>query len=534
MKDALRSKLNLVLTTALAFAAGLGLAAALDLTPPSMAAGVQSVDLQIGTSSETAAELEEMTFRDGFAPIVDVISGAVVTIRVEKEVQRPRIQRFRLPSPFDEFFDRPRGEEPQEPRLQEGSGSGFVISEDGYIVTNNHVVEGAENITVQLPDRREISDVEVVGRDPQTDVALLKIDAEGLSAAPLGDSDGVQVGEWVLAIGSPGFDSPGGNTILESTVTAGIVSAKGRSIGILARGGQVPLAIESFIQTDAVINQGNSGGPLVNMRGEVVGMSTAIISETGTYQGYGFAVPTNLVRQVVEDLMEYGEVRRAVLGISIEDVGPADARYFGLEEIRGVEVADFAPLASGESPAQKAGMKRGDLILAVDGKPVQGVADLQTKIRGYSPGETVTLEVLREEDGDVRRTEIDVTLAAAETGEDESDRQTAGAVPEDPLGIDVEPVTPDLRRELELPDEVTGVVITDASRRSPLVRALGGLPNPTLVTSINGRDIGSVGEYRQVASGLEPGDLARVQLFLASPQTRQFSYVTVEIPGDGS
>lgn len=533
MKDALRSKINVILVAAVAFAAGLGIAAELGVTQESEAAGLQEAALQLGASPDQARKLADVDFRNGFAPIVDEISGAVVTIQVEKQVSA-RGRGFDFP---DDFFPFPRRrDQEQQPPIREGSGSGFIIDESGYIVTNNHVVQGAENITVQLADRRRFGDVELVGRDPQTDVALLKIDAEDLGSVPLGDSRDLRVGEWVLAIGSPGFDSRGGSTVLPSTITAGIVSAKGRSINILNRGGEVPLAIEDFIQTDAVINRGNSGGPLVNMRGEVVGMNTAIMSETGTYQGYGFAVPTALIREVVEDLMRYGEVRRAVLGVAITSVDAADARYFGLDQVRGVEVSDFSPLAEGRSPAEEAGVKRGDIILSVDGEQVVGVSDLQTQIRAYDPGETVTLGIARREDGETRRLEVDVELAAAQPAQEEAREASAAPAPDNPLGVQVEPLDTEIRRELELPENVTGVIVTDhAGRRSPLAAALGGgqLFRYTIITEIDGRDIDGMESYREAVSGLEPGSLARIQLFNGNPQNHSFVYVTVEIPDDG-
>jgi len=529
MNDSLRAKLNLVLATAVAFAGGLFLSAQLDLAPSGLAA-VQDATLTIGAPQEQIERLQDLEFRNGFSEIVNQISGAVVTIRVEKEApQRFRDLRDELPFPFRQRDDRDR----EQPFLVPGSGSGFIIDEDGYIVTNNHVVEGAKNITVHLPDRREIDQVEVVGRDPQTDVALLRIDAGDLTSVPLGRSDQLEVGDWVLAIGSPGFEA--GGTILESTVTAGIVSAKGRSIGILGQRLQAQnlpnLAIEDFIQTDAVINQGNSGGPLVNVRGEVVGMNTAIISETGNYQGYGFAVPTELIRQVVEDLMQYGEVRRAVLGIQIEEVEPADAKYFGLDEVRGVEIADFSPLAGGESPARRAGLERGDIVLSVDGEPVQSVPDLQSKIRAYDPGQTVTLTVARRERGRTVRRDVEVELGAAETSGGREQRRAAAEEIDDPLGVEVEPIGPEVRAQLGLPDEVRGVLITDAGQRSPLVRAAGTLGRFTVVTEIDGEAVEGIDSYRSVVSGLEPGDVARVQLYFANPRGEgAFRYVTVEIP----
>jgi len=523
MNDALRSKINVALTAAVAFAVGLFLAAELDLTPRSMAA-VQEAELTVGASTDQLDRLQDLSFREGFADIVDEVSGAVVTIRVEKPVETREVH------PFP--FRRP-DEDREAPRTRPGTGSGFIIDADaGYIVTNNHVVQGARDITVQLADRREIDDVEVVGRDPQTDVALLRIDAPNLHSVPLGSSEELAVGEWVLAVGSPGFESMGGSQqVLRSTVTAGIVSAKGRSINILTR--QSQLAIEDFIQTDAAINRGNSGGPLVNTRGEVVGMNTAILSETGTYQGYGFAVPTRLIGQVVEDLMRYGEVRRAVLGVSITPVDPALARYLGLKEVRGVQIQDFSALASGQSPARQAGVRRGDVILEVDGEPIQSVPDLQSKIRGYDPGETVTLRVARKSgDQEARRVEVEVRLGAADTGGRQARAEDAGADVDNPLGIQVRPIPAELRAELDLSDDIDGVLIQEAPPSSPLRSAAGGWSRfPVLLTEIDGEAVTGLESYRDAVAGLEPGTVHRVQLYFTNPEgSGQYSYVTLEIP----
>ncbi len=533
MNDALRSKIEIALTAALAFAGGLFLAAELDLTPRSMAA-VQEADLTMGAGDDQLQRLEELSFEKGFAPVVEEVSGAVVTIEVEKPVQRRRARPFPFPR-------RPEREEQEEPPTRPGTGSGYIVDAEGYIVTNNHVVREARDITVVLADRREIDDVEVVGRDPQTDVALLKIDAPNLSSVPLGDSGELSVGEWVLAVGSPGFESMGGDPqVLRSTVTAGIVSAKGRSINILGQEmieqGRPNLAIEDFIQTDAVINRGNSGGPLVNTRGEVVGMSTAILSETGAYQGYGFAVPTKLIRQVVEDLMRYGEVRRAVLGVTISPVDATLSEYLELSEVRGVQIQDFSPLASGRSPAREAGVERGDVVLAVDGDRIVSVPDLQSKIRGYEPGETVTLRIARRSGDQVRRLEVDVELGAADTGQRQARARDGAEDAGNPLGVEVEPIPSELRSELELPDGIRGVVITDAPPGSPL-RSAAGLSEAAwrqtaiLITEVDGEPITGVESYREAVAGLEPGGVHRIQLYVANPDGQgQYSYVTMEIP----
>ncbi|HVE80482.1 MAG TPA: trypsin-like peptidase domain-containing protein, partial [Gemmatimonadaceae bacterium] len=279
-------------------------------------------------------------------------------------------------------------------RVAEGSGSGFIVSPDGYILTNNHVVAGARVVTVTLLDKREL-EARVVGTDPSTDVALIKVQGERLPAVAFGDDARLRVGQWVLAIGNP--------LGLDFTVTAGIVSAKGRSVpGLL----QSSFAITDFIQTDAAINPGNSGGPLVNIRGEVVGMNSAILSPTGVNAGAGFAIPISLARDVMEDLIEYGEVRRAVLGIALNEVTADVAERLGLPAIAGALVTGF-PAES--SPAYRAGLRPGDVIVGLDGRPVDRVTTLQRIIRDREPGAVVAVEFLR---GGARRT-AQVRLAAA-------------------------------------------------------------------------------------------------------------------------
>jgi len=539
--DRIRSYVVAAGAGALALLAAFALLAGVDLLPatPSPTPEGKTGDVSLGPepAPEARSDARQSTapgagapsFREGFAPVVEKISDAVVTITVRKRVDETRIPRPRLPEPFDDFFDPPRE---RSPRLVPGIGSGFVISEDGYVVTNNHVVEGAEEITLTLSDRREIDEVEVVGRDPQTDVALLKIDAPNLTPAPLGHSDRARVGEWVLAIGSPGV---GSGNLLRSTVTAGIVSAKGRSLGILGarlqrQNPNAPnLAIENFIQTDAVINQGNSGGPLVNVDGEVIGVNTAILSRTGTYIGYGFAVPAELVGSVVEDLKEYGEVRRAVLGVTIQDVTSRDAAYFDLGEVRGVVVQDYSDLVDGPNPARDAGIRPGDVILSVEGRPVTRAGDLQSELRAYDPGDRVSIEVIHR--GDRQREEVEVRLGAVAGDAGGAAQARAGRTgPEDPLGLEVESLDPEIRRQLDLPDETTGVMITELAPRGPLARATGGIERFTIIEDVNGRAVDSVEEYRAIVGDLEPGEVANLRLYM--PRSGQRLFVSVEIPGN--
>ncbi|NIW38101.1 MAG: trypsin-like serine protease, partial [Gemmatimonadetes bacterium] len=268
-----------------------------------------------------------------FVAIAETVTPAVVSIDTRGQPRRPR-----LPQRFEDLFGPTRPDADTQFDVPLGRGSGFIVSQDGYIITNNHVVASAERIIVELSDGRQF-DAALVGRDPTTDIAVLKIEGENLPVVKLGDSEATLVGEFVLAIGNPGFDI---TSSLPYTVTAGIVSAKGRALGIIRQAaGGTGYAIEDLIQTDAVINPGNSGGPLVNYSGEVIGVNTAIQSTTGYYQGYGFAIPISLAKDVMDDLIEYGRARRAALRVNVTDVTLADARAFRLPEPRGVVVQDF-------------------------------------------------------------------------------------------------------------------------------------------------------------------------------------------------
>ncbi|HKI88526.1 MAG TPA: Do family serine endopeptidase [Draconibacterium sp.] len=278
-------------------------------------------------------------------------------------------------NPFlDDFF----GLHQQRPQIAQGFGSGVILAPDGYIVTNNHVIEDAQKIKVILNDKREF-EARLVGTDPSTDIALLKIDANDLPYLTYGDSDNLKLGEWVLAVGNP-FN-------LTSTVTAGIVSARARNLGINSD----QMAIESYIQTDAAVNPGNSGGALVNQQGELVGINAAIASRTGSYSGYSFAVPVTIVKKVVGDIKEFGEVQRALLGVNIRDVNAEDADELNLDEVEGVYVLGVPD----NGAAEEAGIKEKDVIISVGGDKVSSSAELQEKISQYRPGDDVKIVVLR-------------------------------------------------------------------------------------------------------------------------------------------
>ncbi|MDX9749073.1 MAG: Do family serine endopeptidase [Paludibacter sp.] len=311
-----------------------------------------------------------------FTVAAELTVNAVVHVKVKAEVQP---QGFRGGDPFFEYFFGPQFRQQQQPQIREGAGSGVIISEDGYIVTNNHVIDKSKEIEVVLNDKRSFT-AKVVGADPNTDIALLKIEEKGLPYVIFGSSDSLRIGEWVLAVGNP-FN-------LTSTVTAGIVSAKARSINIL----NSAMPIESFIQTDAAVNPGNSGGALVNTKGELVGINTAIASSTGAYAGYSFAVPASIVQKVVSDFRRFGVVQRAVLGVSLGELTSELAKEKNIKLLSGAYVAGVAS----QSAAEKAGIKEGDVITAVNGVAVKTVAELQEQIGRYSPGDKVTVDVVRD------------------------------------------------------------------------------------------------------------------------------------------
>ena len=315
-----------------------------------------------------------------FTVAAELSVHAVVHVKTKTPMRAQSFGGFS--DPFFEYFFGPqqrRQQQPQEAPMQEGSGSGVIISEDGYIVTNNHVIDGSKEIEVTLNDKRTFK-ATLVGADPNTDIALLKIEAEQLPVIIFGNSDALKVGEWVLAVGNP-FN-------LTSTVTAGIVSAKARNINII----NSQMRIESFIQTDAAVNPGNSGGALVNTRGELVGINTAIASQTGSYAGYAFAVPASIVQKVVADIRKFGVVQRAVLGVSMQDITSELAKEKKLKTLEGAFVAEVVE----NSAAEKAGVKKEDVIVDINGVAVKSSSQLQEQIGRYSPGDKIQITVLRD------------------------------------------------------------------------------------------------------------------------------------------
>lgn len=376
-----------------------------------------------------------------FTSIAQTVTPAVVHIKATQSNRADAIARSQDPgrgdyfreSPLEEFFDprfffgEPNSRRPNRPQPRVGTGSGVIINSEGYIVTNNHVIEGANDIEVTLLDNRNYKAV-IIGTDPTTDLALIQIKEQDLPTVPFVDSDEVEVGEWVMAVGNP-FN-------LTSTVTAGIVSAKGRSINIL----QEQFAVESFIQTDAAINPGNSGGALVNLSGGLVGINTAIASPTGSYSGYGFAVPTNIVKKVVKDLLEFGAVQRGVLGVMIRTVNGNLMKEKGLTVSQGVYVDSLLE----HSAAGAAGCEVGDVIVAVDGIKVTSSAKLQELIARRRPGDSVELQIDRS-----GKTKTFVTTLNGRSGMSSATRMKEDQVLQ-VLGVEIDDLSAEEKRNLDI------------------------------------------------------------------------------------
>jgi serine protease Do len=494
----------------LAFIAGLLLAGLLHL--PNYSSAQQPSAPAVSTRPPAvpgAAGLADLS--EAFASVAEHVKPSVVFIKSGKteRVHRPQMQ---VPPGFEQFFPRM----PQGPEFQESAGSGFIVSRDGYILTNNHVVDGSDQVTVRLLDRREFK-AKVVGTDPGTDLAVLKIDATDLTPAPLGDSDAARVGEWVLAVGNPLGEN------LTFTVTSGIISAKGRTLALPNTSDR---SIQDFIQTDAAINPGNSGGPLVSVSGTVIGVNSAIASQTGFYSGYGFAIPINLARRVMDQIIAHGRVQRAALGVTVRNVSPNDAAYVGLPDVRGVVVEDFG----GESsPARTAGLEPGDIIVAVDGVPVEYVGQLQQQVAFRRPGETVKVEVARK--GGVRKT-LEVRLrelpAAKEVADasDSSPSDTAGDEPAAAigrLGITVAPVDDDDVQQLRLTPEQRGAIVTDVKAGGPSYGELVSPDNggPDIILEIEGTPVRSPADLRKAVAAQKAGSIVSLRVYNARARTRR-------------
>ncbi len=428
---------------------------------------------------------------DAFAWVADRVKPAVVSIIATKYITMPQSHRYLHPFFFDfenQGEDTPRrggrGGEGARRFKQEGLGSGFIMDKDGYILTAHHVVKGVHELKVFLADKRQF-DAKVVGSDPKTDLAVIKIDGKDLPVVPLGDSQSLRVGDWVIAIGSP-YGLP-------QTVTAGIVSAKGRQ-GVMGRDGY-----EDFIQTDAAINQGNSGGPLANLRGEVIGVNDAIYSASGANAGIGFAIPSAMVKQVLPSLRAGKAVQRGQLGVIIQDLNEELAQQFGVKQITGVLVSQVMK----DSAAEKAGIQTGDVILKYNGDAVEDVNDLRNRVAATPPGGKAPVELIRKgKNVTVTVTVGDAATTTASAATEEASSEKAS------LGLTVSNLTDDLAKKLGYKDE-KGVVVTDVDANSAAYEK--GIREGDLILEANNQPVANVGDFDKAIAAKKGGALLLVK-----------------------
>jgi serine protease Do len=460
-----RSKRHLILVSAsilIGLIMGLAISSSLDLHTKAYTEDIKISKEAIDILSKTGQAMAE---------IAAAVKPAVVNISSTQTIKTRGVQ-----SPFfnDPFFRRFFGDEfgqaeqPKE-RKRASLGSGVIVDRDGYILTNNHVIKDADEIKVKLSDKREFTG-KVIGSDPKTDLAVIKIQADHLPVIRLGDSDSLKVGETVIAIGNP-FG-------LSQTVTSGIVSATGRAnVGIAD--------YEDFIQTDAAINPGNSGGALVNVRGELIGINTAIVSTSGGYQGVGFAIPSTMAKAVMENLIKKGKVIRGWLGVTIQPITPDLAKQFNLKEEQGALVGDVTE----GSPAEKAGIRRGDVIIQFNGKAVDEPSNLRNTVANTPPGKEVAMKVLR--DGKQETVKVTIAEVPAEP------QKLSGKFDNSLKGVHVQNITPEIRKSLNIPKRVAGVVIADIEEGSP---AEGVLEKNDVVLEVSRKRIHSMRDYDAVVS----------------------------------
>ncbi len=462
-----------------------------------------------GPTPVPVGDINLLETQNAFIEISKAVTPTVVSVTV---TSTPKTKMPDIPFFHNFQFNIPN------PQPEQGMGSGVIVTRDGYIITNNHVVQDADKngIRVKLFDKREFS-ARLIGTDPTTDVAVIKIDASNLPIASIGNSDSVQVGQWVLAIGNP--------LGLTSTVTAGLVSALGRDIDISAdRWG-----IRNFIQTDAAINPGNSGGALVNIRGQVVGINAAIATRTGYNEGYGFAIPMNLVKKTAEDIIAFGRVRRPMLGVQLKSgIDETDARALGLPKPQGVLVQDVLP----NSPAQAAGVKAGDVILAVNGKNVNAANEIQTLIAEMKPGDVVTLSIFRD------RKTISRNVTLSEISQKDLASGDQNVQPESPqpdesgrtdiakLGIAIQPLD---QKTMKDAGADHGVLVASVTPGGPAADRT--LLKNDIITEVDHQKISSPKDLVDILKGKNDGDAIMLRVLSKQGSSYISRFVAVEIGG---
>jgi serine protease Do len=497
-----------------------------------VASGLNWTKLGFAQSRPTPSVVQPIAeASNAFVAIANNVTPAVVSIEVLSNPktgaasQRGRAQVPQgVPPGMEDFFR--QFDVPQQQRPMRGQGSGFIVTSSGYILTNNHVITNsdretiADKVTVKMLDHRVFT-AKVVGHDRTTDVAVLKIDGNNFPTVSLGNDAASRIGEWVLAIGNP--------LGLENTVTAGIISAKGRALPELMNPNNTNMyAISDLIQTDAAINPGNSGGPLVNARGEVIGINSAIASPTGYNAGYGFAIPVTLAKRVMDQLIANGRVRVPALGIGIDDVSPEDAAVAGVKDIRGVLVRNFP---SEDTPAKRAGLLPGDVIITADGQPVDRVSTLQRIVRNHNPGETIEIEAMRYG----QRKTFRVTLMEApqeQTVANADAPKPAGVsgMVHPALGISVAPVSPEIAAQARLATPVRGVLVSDVTPGGPADQKLA---RNDVITDVlfpaPRRSVNTPAELQQVLSKLKNGDYVSLSVYSLDDRLHQPRIVNIQI-----
>lgn len=422
---------------------------------------------------------------DALAKIAKATNPTVVTIFVRKEIKGKQVpMNF---GPFQQFFG--NGFQMQQPpQVEQGMGSGIIVSKDGYILTNNHVVSHADSIMVRIYGGKELP-AKVIGTDPETDLAVVKVNAKNLPVIPFGNSDNLKVGQIVMAVGSP--LSRG----LHNTVTMGIVSAKGRDDLHLAD-------YEDFIQTDAAINPGNSGGPLVNLYGQLVGINSAIATESGGYQGIGFAIPVNMAKWVMDSIIKYGKVKRGELGVEISQMSDIMAQAFNIKDDKGALVQSVSP----GGPAEKAGLKKGDIIIKLNGKEMDSANELRNEIASTKPGTKVTVTVLR----DGKEKDFTVKLGELNSKGLETGHPSSGKSFQDLLNFTVGNITNNNARKYGIPDNTEGVVVTSINHRSSAYQS--GLQEGDVIHSVNRKPVRNIDDFDKAIQGIHKGSVVLLRV----------------------